>query len=140
MFQKPKGTLDILPDETAIWQNMEEIIRKSTSCAGFSEIRIPTFELSGVYKRGVGATTDIVKKEMFTLYDKGDNVEMCLRPEGTAGVVRAFIQNGVLAGTLPVRSYYLIPCFRYEKPQAGRLREFHQLGIEMFGAPGPDAR
>lgn len=79
MFQKPKGTVDILPEETVIWHKMEEIIRDCTKNAGFHEIRIPTFELSGVYKRGVGQTTDIVQKEMFTLSDRGDNTEMCLR-------------------------------------------------------------
>ena len=139
MFQKPKGTLDILPEEIVLWQNMEEIIRKSAACAGFSEIRIPTFELSGVYKRGVGATTDIVKKEMFTLFDKGDNVEMCLRPEGTAGVVRSVVENGLFNEALPLKLYYIGPFFRYEKPQAGRSREFYQFGTELFGAHSPSA-
>ena len=134
MFQKPKGTVDILPEETVIWHKMEEIIRDCTKNAGFREIRIPTFELSGVYKRGVGQTTDIVQKEMFTLSDHGDNTEMCLRPEGTAGVVRSVIENGLYNEAMPLKLYYIGPFFRYEKPQAGRSREFYQFGVEMFGA------
>ncbi len=134
MFQKPKGTVDILPEETVIWHKMEEIIRDCTKNAGFREIRIPTFELSGVYKRGVGQTTDIVQKEMFMLSDRGDNTEMCLRPEGTAGVVRSVIENGLYNEAMPLKLYYIGPFFRYEKPQAGRSREFYQFGVEMFGA------
>lgn len=134
MFQKPKGTVDILPEETVIWHKMEKIIRDCTKNAGFREIRIPTFELSGVYKRGVGQTTDIVQKEMFTLSDRGDNTEMCLRPEGTAGVVRSVIENGLYNEAMPLKLYYIGPFFRYEKPQAGRSREFYQFGVEMFGA------
>lgn len=134
MFQKPKGTVDILPEETVIWHKMEEIIRDCTKNAGFHEIRIPTFELSGVYKRGVGQTTDIVQKEMFTLSDRGDNTEMCLRPEGTSGVVRSVIENGLYNEAMPLKLYYIGPFFRYEKPQAGRSREFYQFGVEMFGA------
>ena len=134
MFQRPKGTVDILPEETVIWHKMEEIIRDCTKNAGFREIRIPTFELSGVYKRGVGQTTDIVQKEMFTLSDRGDNTEMCLRPEGTAGVVRSVIENGLYNEAMPLKLYYIGPFFRYEKPQAGRSREFYQFGVEMFGA------
>ncbi len=134
MFQKPKGTIDILPKETVIWHRMEEVIRKCTKNAGFNEIRIPTFEVSGVYKRGVGSTTDIVQKEMFTLSDRGDNTEFCLRPEGTAGVVRSVIENGLFNEAMPLKLYYVGPFFRYEKPQAGRSREFYQFGIEMFGA------
>ena len=134
MFQKPKGTVDILPEETVIWHKMEEINRDCTKNAGFHEIRIPTFELSGVYKRGVGQTTDIVQKEMFTLSDRGDNTEMCLRPEGTAGVVRSVIENGLYNEAMPLKLYYIGPFFRYEKPQAGRSREFYQFGVEMFGA------
>lgn len=134
MFQKPKGTIDILPKETAIWHRMEDVIRKCTKNAGFNEIRIPTFEVSGVYKRGVGSTTDIVQKEMFTLSDRGDNTEFCLRPEGTAGVVRSVIENGLFNEAMPLKLYYVGPFFRYEKPQAGRSREFYQFGVEMFGA------
>ncbi len=134
MFQKPKGTIDILPEETVLWHKMEEIIRECTKNAGFREIRIPTFELAGVYRRGVGTTTDIVQKEMFTLSDRGDDTEMCLRPEGTAGVVRSVIENGLFNEAMPLKLYYEGPFFRYEKPQAGRSREFYQFGVEMFGA------
>lgn len=137
MFKKPKGTIDILPDETVIWHKMEGIIRKCTANAGFNEIRIPTFEYSGVYKRGVGSTTDIVQKEMFTLSDKGDNAEFCLRPEGTAGVVRSVVENGLYNEAMPLKLYYVGPFFRYEKPQAGRSREFYQFGVEMFGSQSP---
>ena len=133
MFQKPKGTVDILPKETAIWHKIEEVVRECTRNAGFREIRIPTFELSGVYKRGVGDTTDIVQKEMFTLNDR-EGTEFCLRPEGTAGVVRSVIENSLYNEPMPLKLYYLGPFFRYEKPQAGRSREFYQFGIEMFGA------
>lgn len=136
MFQKPKGTLDILPRETAVWHFMEEIIRDVTKNAGFNEIRVPTFEVSGVYRRGVGTTTDIVQKEMFTLAAKteADKDELCLRPEGTAGVVRSMIENGLYNEAMPLKLYYIGPFFRYEKPQAGRSREFYQFGVEMFGA------
>lgn len=134
MFQKPKGTMDILPEETVLWHKMERIIRDCTKYAGFREIRIPTFELSGVYKRGVGQSTDIVQKEMFTLSDRGDGTEMCLRPEGTAGVVRSIVENGLYNEAMPLKLYYIGPFFRYEKPQAGRSREFYQFGVEMFGA------
>ena len=106
MFQKPKGTVDILPKETVIWHKMEEVIRTSAANAGFNEIRIPTFELSGVYRRGVGNTTDIVQKEMFTLTDKGDGTEMCLRPEGTAGVVRSVIENGLFNEAMPPQKLF----------------------------------
>ncbi len=133
MLQKPKGTVDILPKESAIWHKVEEVIRECTKNAGFNEIRIPTFEVSSVYKRGVGDTTDIVQKEMFTLNDREGN-EFCLRPEGTAGVVRSVIENSLYNEPMPLKLYYLGPFFRYEKPQAGRSREFYQFGIEMFGA------
>ena len=125
MFQKPKGTVDILPEETAVWHKIEEVVRECTKNAGFREIRIPTFELSGVYKRGVGDTTDIVQKEMFTLNDR-EGTEFCLRPEGTAGVVRSVIENGLFNEPMPLKLYYLGPFFRYEKPQAGRSRGFYQ--------------
>ncbi len=140
IIQKPKGTLDILPEETVLWHKIEQVIRDTTSKAGFSEIRIPTFELSSLYKRGVGTTTDIVQKEMFTLNDR-EGTEFCLRPEGTAGVVRSVIENSLYNEPMPLKLYYVGPFFRYEKPQAGRSREFYQFGIEMFGAktPGADA-
>jgi len=135
-IQKPKGTLDILPEETAIWHKIEHVIRQCTENAGFNEIRIPTFENTALYKRGVGNTTDIVKKEMFEFGDR-EGQGLCLRPEGTAGVVRSVIENGLYGEPMPLKYYYLGPFFRYEKPQAGRSREFYQFGIEMFGAQSP---
>ena len=138
IIQKPKGTLDILPEETILWHKIEQVIRDCTKNAGFSEIRIPTFENSSLYRRGVGNTTDIVQKEMFTLSDR-DGAEFCLRPEGTAGVVRSVIENSLYNEPMPLKLYYVGPFFRYEKPQAGRSREFYQFGAEMFGAQEPTA-
>jgi histidyl-tRNA synthetase len=132
MIQKPKGTLDILPDETPLWQMIEENVRDITSNYGFAEIKFPTFEDSALFKRGVGGTTDIVQKEMFTLGDRDGN-ELCLRPEGTACVVRSVIENGLFNEPMPLKLYYFTNFFRYEKPQAGRSREFYQFGVEMFG-------
>ncbi len=132
MIRKPKGTLDILPDETPLWHKIEETVKDVTACYGFNEIKFPTFEQSGLFKRGVGGTTDIVQKEMFTMDDRDGN-ELCLRPEGTACVVRSLIENGLHNEPMPLRLYYLTNFFRYEKPQAGRSREFYQFGVEMFG-------
>ena len=137
-ISSPKGTADVLPQDSAKWQFVENKLRSVCERFGYLETRTPTFEHTEVFQRGVGDSTDVVDKEMYTMTDKGGR-SITLRPEGTSGVVRSFIQNGVLTETLPVRSYYLISCFRYEKPQAGRLREFHQLGVETFGAPGADA-
>ena len=123
IIQKPKGTLDILPEETAIWHKIEEGVRECTEKAGFEEIRIPTFENASLYRRGVGNTTDIVQKEMFTLNDR-EGEEFCLRPEGTAGVVRSVIENGLFNEPMPLKLYKLGPIIRYEKPQAGRSREY----------------
>ncbi|MBR5528650.1 MAG: histidine--tRNA ligase [Clostridia bacterium] len=132
MIQKPKGTLDILPDEIPLWHKIEDTVRTITSKYGFSEIKFPTFEQSSLFKRGVGGTTDIVQKEMFTMDDRDGN-ELCLRPEGTACVVRSVIENGLFNEPMPLKLYYFTNFFRYEKPQAGRSREFYQFGIEMFG-------
>lgn len=132
MIQKPKGTLDILPSETPLWHKIEDTVRRVTESYGFSEIKFPTFEQSGLFKRGVGGTTDIVQKEMFTLDDRDGN-ELCLRPEGTACVVRSVVENGLFNEPMPLRLYYLTNFFRYEKPQAGRSREFYQFCVEMFG-------
>ena len=128
----PRGTADVLPQDSSKWQYVESTLKKVCEKFGYLETRTPTFEHTELFQRGVGDTTDVVGKEMYTMEDKGGR-SITLRPEGTAGVVRSFIQNGVLAGTLPVRAYYILSCFRYEKPQAGRLREFHQFGIENFG-------
>ncbi len=138
-MRAPKGTKDILPDESYRWQYVEEKIRDITRRFHFSEIRVPTFEHTELFLRGVGDTTDVVQKEMYTFNDKGDR-SITLRPEGTAGVTRAFIESGMAAGSQPTKMYYLaLPVFRYENPQAGRLREHHQFGVEFFGAPDASA-
>ena len=133
-----KGTKDVLPAESYRWQYLEDALRQTVAAYGFKEIRLPTFEATELFTRGVGETTDVVGKEMYTFNDKGGR-SITLRPEGTANTVRAILEHGLLAEALPVRAYYLQSCFRYEKPQSGRLREFHQLGIELFGAAGPEA-
>jgi histidyl-tRNA synthetase len=138
MIKMPRGTKDILPSESYKWQYVEQVARDVARVFGYLEIRVPTFESTELFQRGVGDTTDVVQKEMYTFSDK-DNRSMTLRPEGTASVVRSIIENGLYGGAMPLKAYYLIPCFRYEKPQAGRLREFHQFGIELFGAPEPAA-
>ena len=134
----PRGTQDVLPENSYRWRYLEQKLGEICERFGYREIRIPTFEHTELFARGVGDTTDVVGKEMYTMIDKGGR-SITLRPEGTSGVARAFLQNGVLNGTLPARAFYLLSCFRYEKPQAGRLREFHQLGIENFGCREPDA-
>lgn len=133
MIQKPRGTIDILPEEIPYWQYIEKTAKETAARYGFSEIRIPTFEATELFLRGVGDTTDVVQKEMYTFTDREDR-SYTLRPEGTAGIARAVLENGKLSDALPLRLYYLINCFRYEKPQAGRSREFFQFGVEMFGA------
>ena len=136
-FSAPKGTKDILPDEVPGWQQAERMFSEVCSEFGFREIRIPTFEHTEVFTRGVGGSTDVVRKEMYTFEDKGGR-SMTLRPEGTAGVVRSYIENGMSSLPAPVRLFYMINAFRYEKMQKGRYREFHQFGVEAFGAGGPD--
>ena len=132
----PKGTKDVLPQESYQWQYIESVLRQLCHDFNFKEIRTPTFESTEVFARGVGDTTDVVTKEMYTFLDKGGR-SITLRPEGTAGVARSFVENGLYAGVLPQKLYYMISCFRYEKPQAGRLREFHQFGVEMMGTKTP---
>lgn len=134
----PKGTADILPRDSYKWQYLEGKIRDICARFNFSEIRTPVFEHTEVFERGVGDTTDVVSKEMYTFTDKGGR-SVTLRPEGTAGVVRAFLENGLFNEPMPAKLYYLINCFRYEKPQKGRLRQFSQFGIELFGATSPAA-
>ncbi len=129
----PRGTQDILPEESPKLIYLENTLTKVASDFGFSEIRFPTFEHTELFHRAVGDTTDIVQKEMYTFDDKGGR-SLTLRPEGTASAVRLLLENGLDKGLLPVKAYYVTPCFRYEKPQAGRLREFHQFGVEFFGA------
>ena len=137
MIQKIKGTMDILPDETPLFRYIEGIMREEAARYGFGEIRLPTFELTELYVRGVGDTTDVVQKEMYTFADGEDSIT--LRPEGTAGVARALIENGKYGDTMPQKYYYIMSCFRHEKPQAGRSREFFQFGTELFGAETPAA-
>ncbi len=133
MINIPKGTKDVLPSESHKWQYVEGVARAIANNFGFKEIRTPVFEHTELFARGVGDTTDVVTKEMYTFLDKG-NRSITLKPEGTAGVARAFLENGLLGGAMPVKMYYIIPAFRYERPQAGRLREFHQFGVEAFGS------
>ena len=137
MINIPKGTKDLLPQDSYKWQFIENTAREVAKTFNIKEIRTPTFEHTEVFSRGVGETTDIVNKEMYTFTDKGGR-SITLKPEGTAGVVRAFIENGMASSALPAKLYYITQCFRYERPQAGRLREFHQFGIEYFGAKSPD--
>ena len=136
MINIPKGTKDVLPAESYKWQYVESIARETAKLFNVKEIRTPVFEHTELFQRGVGETTDVVTKEMYTFKDKGDR-SITLKPEGTAGAVRSFIENGMGNGVLPAKMYYIIPAFRYERPQAGRLREFHQFGVEIFGASSP---
>ena len=131
-----KGTNDLLPADSYKWQFVENKMLETARLFGFSEIRVPVFEHTEVFKRSVGDTTDVVQKEMYTFDDKGGR-SITLRPELTAGVVRSVIENGLLNGALPLKVCYIGGCYRYEKPQAGRLREFHQFGVEVFGSKGP---
>ncbi len=137
MINIPKGTKDVLPEESYKWHYVENTARKVAETFGIREIRTPTFEHTELFLRGVGDTTDIVNKEMYTFLDKG-NRSITLKPEGTAGVARAFIENGLFNSAMPLKTYYITPVFRYERPQAGRLREHHQFGVEFYGAKGAD--
>lgn len=130
--------MDVIPQEVNKWHTIEKLARDTAQSYGFTEIRFPVFEHTELFQRSVGDTTDVVQKEMYTFNDKG-NRSITLRPEGTAGAVRATLENGLLNSALPLKVYYIAACFRYEKPQAGRLREFHQFGAEMFGSASPVA-
>lgn len=136
MIIKPRGTTDILPKDTPVWQKTEQTAREVAALYGYGEIRFPTFEQTELFARGVGDTTDVVQKEMYTFNDK-DGRSMTLRPEGTACVVRSVIENGLAGEAMPLKLYYFTSCFRYEKPAAGRYREFYQFGTELFGAETP---
>ena len=133
-----KGTNDILPDESHRWQFVEGKMLETAALYGFKEIRVPVFEHTEVFQRSVGDTTDVVQKEMYTFDDKGGR-SITLRPELTAGVIRSAIEKGLVNGSLPQKVCYIGGCYRYEKPQAGRLREFHQFGVECIGAAAPSA-
>lgn len=133
LTKAPKGTADILPEDSYKWQYVENKIRELCTSFGVQEIRTPVFEHTELFSRGVGDTTDVVEKEMYTFNDKGDR-SITLRPEGTAGAARSFIENGLFNNPQPTKLFYQISCYRYEKPQAGRMREFHQFGVEYFGS------
>ncbi|WP_294976081.1 histidine--tRNA ligase [uncultured Leuconostoc sp.] len=137
-FQRPKGTADLLPDKTSQWQHVESIARLLFGDYNFKEIRTPLFENFDVFSRSAGDTSDVVTKEMYDFYDKGDR-HISLRPEGTAGVVRAYVENKLYGPEFdkPYKAYYMGPMFRYERPQAGRFRQFHQIGVEAFGSTSP---
>ncbi len=132
-IQAPRGTHDVLPHESYKWHKIEDTIKELCQDFDYKEIRTPVFEHTELFERGVGETTDVVQKEMYTFLDKGDR-SITLRPEGTASVVRSLVEHSIYAQPLPAKLYYVTPCFRYEKPQAGRLRAFHQFGVEVFGA------
>ena len=132
----PRGTKDILPKEVYKWHYVEKKFREICALYGYEEMRTPIFEHTEVFTRSVGDTTDIVQKEMYTFTDKGDR-QISLKPEGTAGTIRAFIESKLYADTQPTKLFYITPCFRYERPQAGRQRQFHQFGIEALGSDQP---
>ena len=132
MIQKPKGTKDVLPEEVFKWKYIEGTATMVFENYDYKEIRVPTFEYTELFERGVGDTTDVVQKEMYTFEDKGGR-SITLRPEGTAGVIRAFIENGLSSKTLPLKVHYSMPMFRYENVQKGRYREFNQIGAELIG-------
>jgi histidyl-tRNA synthetase len=134
----PKGTQDVLPAASSRWQYVERTALDIAGRYGHLEMRTPTFEHTELFVRSVGDTTDVVQKEMYTFEDKKGR-SVTLRPEGTAGILRGAIEGGLLSGQLPVKVSYVLSCFRYEKPQAGRLREFHQFGVESLGSPSPAA-
>lgn len=136
-FNIPKGTKDVLPEDSYKWHYIEDAVREVTRLFDVREIRTPTFEHTELFLRGVGDTTDIVNKEMYTFIDKG-NRSITLKPEGTAGVARSFVENSLYAGPMPVKTYYITPVFRYERPQSGRLREHHQFGVELYGSYGAE--
>ena len=136
-FQAPRGTFDILPDEEEIWNKVQQACFETARLFGYRYIETPVFEESGLFQRTVGENTDIVEKEMYSFDDKGGE-NISLRPENTAGVCRAFIENGLHNTTLPSRLFYYGPMFRYERPQSGRYRQFHQFGIECIGEASPD--
>lgn len=133
MINIPKGTKDVLPELSYKWRFIENAARETAEIFNINEVRTPVFEHTELFLRGVGETTDVVNKEMYTFEDKGGR-SITLKPEGTAGVVRMFIENGLASTPMPLKTFYITPCFRYERPQAGRLREFHQFGVEVFGA------
>lgn len=138
LTKRPRGTNDFLPEDTVKWQYVENMLRELCRQFGYEELRTPIFEETELFLRGVGDTTDIVQKEMYTFEDAGGR-SVTLRPENTASAVRAYVENKMFAGAQPTKLFYIGPMFRYERPQAGRFRQFHQFGIECFGASSPAA-
>lgn len=138
MNKAPRGTQDVLPADSYKWEHMEQTALTVARDYGYREIRTPVFEHTELFQRSVGETTDVVQKEMYTFEDKGGR-SITLRPEGTAGAARALLEHSLHNDALPIKAAYLTSCYRYEKPQAGRLREFHQFGIECFGSAVPQA-
>ena len=136
LSKAPRGTKDITPKDVYKWHYVEKKFREICALYGYEEIRTPIFEHTEVFARSVGDTTDVVQKEMYSFTDRGDR-QLSLKPEGTAGVIRSFIENKMYADTQPTKLYYITPCFIYERPQAGRQRQFHQFGIEVLGSDGP---
>lgn len=135
-WHRPRGTADILPPDSRRWQKIEALARSVARRYGYEEIRTPAFEYTELFHRGVGDTTDIVQKETYTFEDRGGR-SLTLRPEGTAAVMRAYLEHGLQARPQPVKLYYIMSIFRYEKPEAGRLRQHHQFGVELLGSPHP---
>ncbi len=133
MINIPKGTKDVLPQDSYKWHEIYRVIESLSKKYNLKEIMTPTFESTELFLRSVGDSSDVVNKEMYTFLDKGER-SITLKPEGTAGVVRSFVENGLFNNAMPLKTYYKTPCFRYERPQAGRLREHHQFGVEMFGS------
>lgn len=138
IIKKPNGTQDVTPSQAYKWHTVEQVVKENAEMYGFKEIRVPTFEETGLFVRSVGDTTDVVQKEMYTVSSTGDKT-YTLRPEGTAGTIRAVLENGLLNEGLPQKVFYMLSCFRHEKAQKGRLREFHQFGCEMMGSAAPIA-
>ncbi len=136
MIRIPKGVKDVLPQDSYKWQFVENVARNVCSLGGLKEIRTPTFEYTGLFTRSIGDNTDVVSKEMYTFDDKAGR-SLTLKPEGTACVARSYIENSLEANSLPLKMYYFTPVFRYENPQAGRYREHHQFGVEVYGSPSP---
>ncbi|MBO7604971.1 MAG: histidine--tRNA ligase, partial [Elusimicrobiaceae bacterium] len=131
-----RGMQDLLPDKSKNWETLEKIMKEEAEVYGFKFIRTPVLEQTELFERSVGNESDIVEKEMYTFKDKGDR-SVTLRPEGTAGALRAVLENGLNNGPMPLKLMYVSSCYRYEKPQSGRYREFFQFGLEVFGAPAP---
>lgn len=136
LTKAPRGTKDITPKESYKWNYVENKFREICGLYGYEEMRTPIFEHTELFKRSVGDTTDVVQKEMYSFEDKGGR-DITLKPEGTAGVIRAFIENKLYSDAQPTKMFYIIPCFRYERPQAGRQRQFHQFGVEAVGSDNP---